>query len=362
MAANSTKIGDIEVLRAVAVLFVLYQHMGHLAPKHNWLIYHFGFWTGVDLFFAISGFVIARSLLRQPALPFPAVIEFWKRRAWRLLPSAWLWLVLMLAGAAWFNRSGAFGGVSADLRDTAAAVFQVANLHYYACGNLDLYQCGAAPHYWSLSVEEQFYIALPLLLLFARRWLVPVMLVVALVQIITPREGGYALANMVRSDALALGVLLAVAQGSRAYKELAPLALHAWPLRWPVVGGLVFLLAWLPGASIPQTTGAVALVSGLLVWIASYDRNFILGDGLVKQALVYIGSRSYGLYLVHIPIFLFVQEIFFRVGGGWLPLQVGLAAALVMVAGELNFRCVEAPLRAYGAKQREPRLLTTPAY
>ena len=104
---STRRIMDIEVLRAVAVLGVLFHHLQGslftdpvplLERVHAWAQP----WWGVDLFFAISGFVIARSLI--PALQgcstrqeyWEQTRNFWLRRAFRLLPSAWLWLALML--------------------------------------------------------------------------------------------------------------------------------------------------------------------------------------------------------------------------------------------------------------------------
>ena len=122
MASDETpirgRIADIELLRGIAIVFVLIEHIrinlltwtgGEGTP----LYHYFGFWTGVDLFFAISGFVIARSLLRSLDGTsgftefFNVAIAFWVRRAWRLLPSAWLWLgLIMFAEKELVRRNG----------------------------------------------------------------------------------------------------------------------------------------------------------------------------------------------------------------------------------------------------------------
>src|SRR5271168_2727804 len=92
-------IADIETLRAVSILLVLFAHLpaaihsdSHAALSRDWI----QTWSGVDLFFAISGFVITRSLAplldaRGAAGALPVLVGFWLRRVWRLLPAAWLW-------------------------------------------------------------------------------------------------------------------------------------------------------------------------------------------------------------------------------------------------------------------------------
>src|SRR5262249_6765248 len=133
----------------------------HPGPFRAWLA-PLGLWGGVDLFFAISGFVIASSLLRQPrhrsfsefALPF------YVRRIFRIWPAALLWLLVPLLASRYFNTSGAFGHTRTLIGESIAASLQVANVYFGLC------QCGKEYVYWSLSLEEQFYILFPLLLFF----------------------------------------------------------------------------------------------------------------------------------------------------------------------------------------------------
>ncbi|MDR6373862.1 peptidoglycan/LPS O-acetylase OafA/YrhL [Paraburkholderia caledonica] len=94
---------DIEILRGVAVLFVLGDHLlgfWNIEGVQSALSDYLSLWGGVDLFFAISGFVITRSLLRSMADLHSlqdrvrALVSFWIKRVWRLWPAAWFWLVL----------------------------------------------------------------------------------------------------------------------------------------------------------------------------------------------------------------------------------------------------------------------------
>src|SRR5579863_7835166 len=94
---------DIEMLRGVAILFVLADHIfgfWDIPNLQSTLDHYASFWGGVDLFFAISGFVIAQSLLRsmiglQSAQDkVRALVSFWIKRVWRLWPAAWFWLMV----------------------------------------------------------------------------------------------------------------------------------------------------------------------------------------------------------------------------------------------------------------------------
>ena len=210
---SDKRIIDIELLRAMAVLGVLFHHLQDSLFAASVPLLHtitgFGqLWWGVDLFFAISGFVIARSLI--PALQgcstrqeyWQQTRNFWLRRAFRLLPSAWLWLALMLLGCLFLNHSGAFGTLHANVQATLAGVAQYANFRF--AESFMRFEYGASFVYWSLSLEEQFYLLLPLLILVCRKRLVWVLLALVAVQLFTWRS---ALLMSIRTDALALSLI-----------------------------------------------------------------------------------------------------------------------------------------------------------
>src|SRR5271168_83153 len=130
------RIDDIEVLRGLSVLMILASHLRQSlipwgVPWWDHIIkYYFDLWPGVDLFFAISGFVIARTLLPSlAASPHPArtMAAFWVRRFWRLIPSAWTWLGVILIASVVFNRSGAFDAFHTNFESVIAGMLSVAN-------------------------------------------------------------------------------------------------------------------------------------------------------------------------------------------------------------------------------------------
>lgn len=358
---------DIECLRAIAVIGVCIHHMqGNLFhPGLPWLAraqQYSGYWFGVDLFLAISGFVIARTLLPEliahhgaPRSQMKIVVAFWIRRAWRLLPSAWLWLGITLLAVLAFNRSGVFGSLHANLMATLAGLFDYANLRFAHTFLRSEY--GASFVYWSLSLEEQFYFLLPLLAVCLRRRIDVLLVILVAAQIGLTRTS---LLMSLRTDALALGVLLAIAAPSTGYAALAPhqlLKLGAVRSFVPCV--LLALLAVLASAQFAYwhfCVGAIALVSATLVWIASYDQDYLFPHGKIQRCLLWIGRRSYAIYLIHIPAFFMLREAYYRLGltldntglSAFAPAV--LAVAVIAALAELNYRYIEQPLRHYGRK------------
>jgi peptidoglycan/LPS O-acetylase OafA/YrhL len=366
------RIDDIEVLRAFAIGLVLVEHLHRAGNLIPWIppmvgpIFGiFDFWSGVDLFLAISGFVIARSLLPKLAEAHSreafviATLRFWIRRAWRLLPSAWLWLTVILVCSVAFNRSGAFETFEINFRDSVAAALNVANFRMaHVFQRLPI---GSAAVYWSLSLEEQFYIILPLLVYFTRQRLSLALALIVVAQVFTYRSGFGAnvLLNLTRSDALSLGVLLAIWSGSASYRGLEPKQLMrpAVQLVLPLI--FIVIFAALSGPAFPTrrfTVGLIALLSAAIVWLASYDGDYIFPPGLIKRLMCWMGARSYGIYLIQMPVFRIAREIWFRLHPSVLQpsaahaiVLVATAFPLIFVLADLNYRFVELPLRRHGA-------------
>lgn len=371
---SRARIDDIEALRALAVIGVVIHHaQGNLftwsSPGIERLGAYFGGWVGVDLFFAISGFVIARTLLPQlrsadnSLVAMQATLAFWIRRAWRLLPSAWLWLVLMLLGAIIFRESGTFGSLRANLEATVAGFLQIANLRFLETFMRSEY--GASFVYWSLSLEEQFYLLLPIVVLMSRRWLVPVLLLIVIYQLVQERS----LAMMLfRCDGMLLGVLLAIWTQHPSYQLLRPEFLRSLPLRGTlpllVILGCLALLGSDELRTISHRMSIIAVLSVLLVWMASYNDDLLMPKPL-RGVAVWLGARSYAIYLIHIPAFFLTREIWQRAHPGatagpeQLMVYILISVTLILVCAELNYRWVEQPLRRHGASVAA-RISTSP--
>ncbi|WP_439887000.1 acyltransferase family protein [Pseudomonas sp. MBLB4123] len=368
----NNRIEDIELLRGIAVLFVVIHHananlISWTTPALARFYGHFGGWVGVDLFFAISGYVIARDLVprlqgqRDSGAMLRITLSFWIRRVWRLLPSAWLWLVVTLIATLAFNSSGVFGTLQANLAATLAAVLQVANVRFAQA--FMQWEYGASFVYWSLSLEEQFYLLFPLLIVLSRRLLPYALGALVLLQFFSMRTP---LLMMFRTDALALGILIALWTGHPSYQWFRPSSLiRGWR-------GPVFLLAALVGLGalgadqyqmLSVRIGLIAALSAALVWGASCDGGWLWPDGAFKRLMIWLGTRSYAIYLIHVPAFFVTREFWFRLypeqqGFGdefFYPFVMG-AAVLIVGLSELNYRLIECPLRERG-KRIAQRLL-----
>ncbi len=353
---------EIEYLRAVAIILVVIHHAG---PFLAWKpIAYFGGGTGVDLFFCISGFVISRSFQpffdrhRRDGEWWRAVRAFWVRRIFRLVPSAWLWLLISI-GCSWaFNHTDWFYSFAGNVSSSIYIMTNTTNFAF-ASGAL-----GGNAQYWSLALEDQFYMVFPFFLfLVGARWRPLVLLGFILVQAFPDRSiYGHPYLWNTRCDALMWGCLISIFCGSAAYCKWEPKFCRRRTVALSINAALIFLLINLPHAYhlVPnfRAESVEALASAGLVFLTSYQAGYVLPISRpLRAALAWIGSRSYGIYLIHIAVFGFIQDMGFR---GWhiVPehatqpwyrfVYVLAALVLVPIAAELNFRFVETPLRRKG--------------
>lgn len=363
----SNKNQEIEILRAVAVIAVIILHVdGSLVTWSSRVMstitHYFEGSVGVDLFFVISGYVIARSFLvslqnaQSNDQRSSIVLAFWVRRIFRILPLAWFWLAMILLGTVLLNQSGAFGSFQSNWAGSIAAIAQVANFRFQAC--FGSFPCGPTGVYWSLSLEEQFYIVLPILALLFRKYFTVFLLIVLTVKLASTDLSYY---FAFRFEGLVLGVLLAIWSRMPSYRIFEPSALARstparyglfilamvilFSLRAGVIDGIHFALAY----------KLVAIVSALMVWLASYDCNYLVPASPWRNLVLWFGSRSYALYLVHLPAFALTREIWFRFTGSEVPVKpqallfFALAACLVLLFAEFSYRVIETPLRKRGS-------------
>ncbi|CAN5555841.1 hypothetical protein BH23CHL7_BH23CHL7_17700 [soil metagenome] len=339
---------DIEGLRGLAVLLVVIFHAGLAAP---------GGFIGVDVFFVISGFLITGLLLRErEARGRIDLLAFYARRVRRLLPAAVVVLAVSLPIAytlyAPLDRAEV-------LLDGAASALSVGNIRF-AMAEGDYFNAITTPspflHFWSLGVEEQFYLVWPALLLFAAGGLVAarairlsvgaalaIVFVASLAAsvVLTEMAASWAFYSLpTRAFELAAGGLIAV--GAVAVARVPGIILA--PLGWLGLIAIIWsAFAFDAGMAFP---GYIALVPtlGTAALIAAGGRRFAPGALLSLEPLRFVGRISYSLYLWHWPILV--------LGGMALGFtEPGLAGGIALIGlsiavATLSWAFVEEPFRS----------------
>jgi peptidoglycan/LPS O-acetylase OafA/YrhL len=338
---------DIEGLRGVAIALVVLYHAG-LALS--------GGFIGVDVFFVVSGFLITGLLLRDRerhgAIRFAT---FYARRARRLLPAALLVGLVTLVAA---DRLLSPLDRPAVSLDGAAAALSVANIRFAL--TTDYFSPAGTPspflHFWSLGVEEQFYLLWPALLALATVWRPRVGAAVVLMVVFVVSLGASVLVTdqapatafyllPTRAWQLAAGGLLAVGAGSlgwapRILVEIGRilLALAAWAALG-VIGAVAVVL----DTSTPYP-GLIALIptAAAVLLIAGGGLPFGPGVLLRTMPIRFLGRISYSLYLWHWPVLVLGAVAI----GGTLSLgqTVGLVGVAVLLAIG-TWAIVEEPFR-----------------
>jgi len=357
---------EIQSLRGFAITITLIDHFGHIHTVFDPLFSYFWLGGGVDLFFAISGFVIARGLFASDNRNFASfIIPFWKRRVARLWPAMFFWSAITLLLSLVFNVSGALSTFPKNVSAVTAAATHVMNFQMVSCHWFCFTEPTDSPLriYWSLSLEEQFYLLFPVMLfLLGTRRIARVALVIVVAQIFLHRPWPSPL-WFFRTDALALGVLVAWVHHHGYAGAYQPVFLAT---KWRAYLCSAFLLTFMIVVARVEVVwfynGLVALLSAALVYIASFDRSYLFPAGWLKSAFAWIGERSYSLYLVHATCFVMVREIAYRIGSPaskWPLAAIFLGLVLTFIFAEASFRLIEAPLRNRGREwakiSKDPR-------
>lgn len=345
---------EVDGLRALAVLAVLGFHLG-VSGLH-------GGFVGVDVFFVISGFLITGMLARDAAAGRLSLRRFYRRRFWRLYPALAATVAASLA-AGWFILTPA---AYARLGESAvSALFAVSNVLFWSeAGYFDaLAITKPLLHTWTLSLEWQFYAVWPLALVGLLRLPAPARWTVL---------GLVAAASLAASQALLRG-----------HAEAAFYLLPFRAFEFVIGAGLALLPARLqaPGNKATAIAGALGLLlfAGAAIGFRSHTPfpglNAVLpaaaaalliaaGGGFVGALLrhplaVWVGQRSYAIYLVHWPLISFHQ---LQTGGRPDGVeQAALFAASLALAAMLH-ALIEQPLRRRGGSPAATsRLLPTTA-
>ena len=345
---------DVDGLRAVAVLLVVFDHI------HTHVT---GGYIGVDVFFVISGYLITSVILSEMASGRFSVTNFYERRIRRIFPAL---LVMLLGSAAVTYFCCVPSETKVFARSLLAALFSVSNFFFWRqphfnfiswhhAGYFDISLSRTASdallHTWSLGVEEQFYIIFPLFLMAVRRWF-PNRLRIAIwsITVLTftlacvwvhrdPTVAFYF--APLRAWELLIGTVIS--------QHYLPAICGKMARNLAAMAGLLLILV--PAMLYNATThfpGLAALppcVGAALVIAAGETGKSLVGRLLSWRPIVFIGLISYSLYLWHWPIITFLEASYIHVDYES-PKRLKLAVLVAsLILGTLSWLFVERPFR-----------------
>lgn len=339
----------IDGLRAIAVLAVVIFHVdASLLP---------GGFSGVDLFFVVSGFVISQSLASRPYDHMGRyLLDFYRRRVLRLLPALLLVLLVtfvvsaLLIPRAWRNEQYDQTGLG--------ALFGVGNL-VLAWQQGDYFSPGADLnpflHTWTLGVEEQFYLLFPLLFLVwlraraSRPWVNAILPLLSLASLLL--AAWQTTASPTSAFYLLPARLWELGAGALLYQAIANRTLAAHWQRWALPGLMLVLVGFLYAGNQPVPfPGAIATVVGTLMLLAAAaSANTVQRpNGLLRALqwppLAYLGRLSYSLYLWHWPLLVLLRWTY-----GLHGIALWAYPVVLLALASASYHWVERPLRNAGA-------------
>ncbi|WP_249009327.1 acyltransferase [Conexibacter sp. DBS9H8] len=387
-------VNGLDGLRGLAVIVVVLYHGGVSWANGGFL--------GVELFFVLSGFLITSLLVREWVSERTVTLRrFWARRARRLLPALF---VLVVVIGIFYALKGTYGAVPGLFGDGLSALFYYSNWHQIAVGSSYFAQTGPTSpfqHTWSLAIEEQFYLLWPLLLLgvatlltlrrqrggraapFGRSAIAfldvmirisGLLLVASAIDSLVLFHGGSGLNRVyfgtdTRATGLLSGAILAFIVARLRLTGRLP------PAGWPVLVRTRAAGARSRAQRPPWPTPAISLASGaaillLLILVVTvsgddhwlYPWGFLLTDGLTVAVIAVIvttprsianrvfsmrwlrgvGAISYGLYLWHFPLFLWLNDSATGLSG--FPLLI-VRITVALAVSIASYHLVEQPIR-----------------
>ena len=349
---------EIDGLRAIAIMPVILFHAG-IEPFS-------GGYIGVDIFFVISGFLIASLLIQDIENNKFSFTTFYERRARRLLP-ALIFTLALIAFLSWaFHVPDKLKNTFQELVSNA---FFLSNFHYTLVW--DYFEEWKLPpvllNTWSLAVEEQFYLIIPLILFLFRKntkLIIVIILVLAVISIlwmnlvleINTKVNYYLLSS--RFWELAIGVLLAYFCFYNP-KELKIIRnkLPSWLGLLMISALIIFCMYYTELTPYPSNlTLPIIFITALIITIA--NENNIAGKVLSNSILVYIGKISYPLYLLHFPLIVISKDLLLPLFETW---QVNfIAIFLTFIISIFVYHFIENKVRSRKIlKSRKAMLFTS---
>ena len=337
-----TYIPELEGLRGFAVLAVVLYHC-HARLTGTWIYpaVLWG-WAGVNLFFALSGFLITSILLESRGKPH-YFRNFYARRALRIWPVYFLLLVVCYAVPDWFLGDSI--AHQSNWKILASYAFFVQNLRHFPLP-------GTLGPTWSLAIEEQYYFVwAPIVLLFGalsphrlRNWLLPAILVAMIAASPIFRMSHAHFLNtthtLIHLEGIAMGSLLALGL------HRLPLSRRSWLTLGLISTGMGFLLAaTIAGGTAFLDTGLALGFTGVVIAaVAATGSRNPISVLLRRGPLPFYGKISYGLYMTHILVFVYFGNFDARLDDKY---HLGMPGNLAIVALRLIASTVVATILWY---------------
>lgn len=337
---------ELDGLRAVAVVPVILFHAGFSGFS--------GGYVGVDVFFVISGFLITTILLSEKEQGIFSLVNFYERRARRIIPALFL-VMAVCCVFAWFVL------LPSDLENfsqslIAVSFFSSNILFWLESGYWDAAsELKPLLHTWSLAVEEQYYIVFPLFLMMMwklrKRWILITFVFISALTLVLAEWGvhNYPIATfywpITRVWELGIGATIAF---YLLYKDgyHSTLTNRAYVAQVMSLAGLVMIaysvVFFQPTTPFPGVNALVPTVGAGLIILFAYP-NTLVGQFLSNRLFVGIGLISYSAYLWHHPIFAYSRHMTTE------EPNLGLYSALIVLTfflAFLSWKFVEAPFRS----------------
>lgn len=356
-------------LRAVAVIAIIIYHLNPL-----WLP---GGFLGVDTFFVISGYLITSLLIHEYRSKGTIDLgAFWIRRIKRLIPAVFFLICVVILYTLFFEPQI----IKTIKHDSIAAIFYVSNW-WYIFEETSYFEAGEPKplmHLWSLAIEEQFYIIWPVIFLFLlkvkklQKYIPYIILGVTMVSLglmiyfMVPNMDNSRVyfGTDTRAHTILLGVLLAFVWPPFNLKSETPKR-YQQIIDITGVTSLIVLILFMiftKDYSNWLYAGGLFLVTLLTLpaIAASVHPTSKLAHALSNPIMLWIGTRSYSLYLWHYPIIVFMNMHYVA---GQIPLHIiVLQVIFTCIAAELSFRFVETPIRKQGFNFFKPSFNTSRAF
>lgn len=348
---------DIQILRAIAIISVIIQHINGRLPtpqSYSGIFNHALFWTGVDIFFAISGYLICKTFYRDIEISptkSEALLSFWKRRISRLFPTVFFWVSASVLISI-FTSSYPNNDPILVAKSAITGMLGISNIYWASCVQFSM-QCGSGDYNavtWSLSLEWQLYaISTILLSVFGFRWGVIALAIAAVAFSILPAPS-FSFPWVLRPQAFAMGAVIYIATRKSNISINAPISVCML-----IVGLLICFLAPL-NLQQPYLIPAVSFGAGLCLLSSLSGQS--LSAVLPSKLLAWIGERSYSIYLCHLPLILVTRELSVRFKFNeptYFNFSISLAIAFFLIAilSHLSYKLIEIPFQKRLFKSRD---------